>query len=353
MAPVSSSEAQLAVALGFTAGAAASAVLLLVSIAAMRLWRRWRVARLGRRSPAWRDVLFEATEHPASAALPPIAAIDLPDFVLLWNRYQESIRGQAAQNLCELLRAHGIAERLLRMLRRRSLRLNLIAITALGHLREERAWPALERLAALPGPVISFAAARALLRIEPGRALEVLGPSIVARADWPISRLGTLFQQLGPAVVTPPLVTMLAGRPRQGLDRIIKLARFGHRPRVATIVRGWLGASDDPAVLCAALDFVEEAEDLQWARRAARHGDGRVRMAAARALGRVGGPGELAPLLELLRDPVWWVRYHASQSLTRLHGIERRELESLRREATDPYAADMLGQALAELARRR
>ena len=59
-------------------------------------------------------------------------------------------------------------------------------------------------------------------------------------------------------------------------------------------------------------------------------------------MGRVGGRDELKPLLDLLRDPIWWVRYHAAQSLTGLHGLEPRELEELRREARDAYAADMV-----------
>ena len=336
-----------------SAAALASAVLLLLSIAAMRLWRRWRAAGLAKRDEAWRAALFEATENPAGAVLPRIAPIDLADFAILWNHFQESLRGEAAGNLAELLRRQGLHDRLLALLQRRSMRLKLIAITSLGHLREERAWPMLESLARDPGPVLSFAAARALLRIEPRRALDVLAPSIVHRAEWPLSRLGSILQELGPTIVTPALVTMLVGRPRRGLDRVIKLARFGHRSRIAPIVRGWLSASDDPEVIGAALDFVEDGSDLPWARGAARHESWRVRMAAARAMGRVGGRTELAPLLALLRDPVWWVRYHAAQALTGLHGLEPRELEELRREARDAYAADMLGQAIAELASRR
>ena len=333
-------------------GALASAVVLLVSIAALRGRRRWRTRHLMRREGQWRAALHEATEDPAAARLPPIARIDLPDFTILWNHFQESLKGPATLNLAQLLHAHGIDDRLLAMLGRRSLRLRLIAITALGHLREERAWSRLEAMAREPGAVTSFAAARALLRIEPRRALEVLGPSIVQREDWPLSRLGSILQELGPGVVTPALVNMLVMRPRRGLDRVVKLARFGHRHRIATIVRGWLSSSQDPEVIAAALDYVEDAADLPWARGAARHEEWRVRMAAARALGRVGGRRELAVLLDLLRDPVWWVRYHAAHGLTRLHGLEPHELETLRENARDAYAADMLGQALAELGSR-
>jgi HEAT repeat protein len=343
-----SSDLALAFAFGTALAALASAVALLVIIAMLRVARRWRAWRLARGVDRWREALHLATEDPARAALPAIAAVDLPDFLMLWNHFQESIKGAAADNLATLLRRERIDERALAMLRRRSLRLKLIAITALGHLREERAWHELARLSQGPGPVISFAAARALLRIEPRRALDLLAPSIVRRSDWSLARLGSIFHELGPDLVTPPLVTMLVARPRHGLDRVVRLARFGHRGRISTIVRGWLSASDDPEVIVAALDYVESLEDLPWARGAARHPAWAVRMAAARAIGRVGERRELAILLELLRDPVWWVRYHAAQALTRLHGLEAGELENIREHARDAYASDMLAQALAE-----
>ena len=41
-----------------------------------------------------------------------------------------------------------------------------------------------------------------------------------------------------------------------------------------------------------------------------------MRMASAVAMARVGGAPDLRVLLDLLRDPVWWVRYHAAQALT-------------------------------------
>ena len=349
MVRVSSSSFDIAFATTVAAGALASAVLLLVTIALLRGWRRARHARLATREDPWREALYQATEDPEAATLPAISALDLPPFLILFNHLEESLRGVAAENVATLLRRHGIDSRALRLLRRRSLRLRLIAITALGHLREERAWPRLEALSRDRGPVTSFAAARALLRIEPRRALDVLGSAIIEREDWPLARIATLFQELGPAVVTPPLVNWLVGRPRRGLDRVVKLARFGHRPRVAPIVRAWLTTSDRPEVIVAALDYVEEASDLPWVRGAAKHEDWHVRMAAAKALARVGEHRELAVLLDLLRDPVWWVRYHAAQAMTRLHGLDPHELELLREDARDAFAADMLGQALAEM----
>lgn len=346
-----SSDTYLAVALGVAAAALASALLLLLTILLLRAWRRWRAWRLARLEGGWRDAMHLALEAPRTTRLPRIAAIDLPDFVIAWNHFQESLRGRSADNLALLIRRHGIDDRLLALLERRSLRLRLIAITALGHLQERRAWDALARLARDPGGIVSFAAARALLRIDPPQALKLLASSLVRREDWSLARIGSIFQELGPAVVTEPLVELLVSRPRRGLERLLRLSRFGHRDRVGAIVRGWLSVSSDPEVLIAGLDYLEEGEDLPLARGAARHADWAVRTAAARALGRLGAGPELPLLLDLLRDPVWWVRYRAAEAILRLPGIGTPELEALRDGARDGYAAEMLAQALAERGR--
>ncbi len=330
------------------AGALASAVALLLAIAGMRVGRKIREARLARRVGAWRAALHQAIDNPAQARLPHLSRFDLPDFLSLWNHLQESLRGAAGDHLAQLLRDHKVDDRVLALLDRRSLKMRLIAITALGHLREERAWNALEELARAPGSVLSFAAARALLRIQPAHALEVLARDLISREDWSIARIGTILQELGPQLVTAPLLGMLVNPEPRGLERLVKLARFGHRERVSSAVREWLAASTEPHVIAAALDYLEDEADLLFARGAARHAHWHVRMAAARALARIGGTRELAALLELLRDSHWWVRYHAAVGLFRLHGLAPEELRELRIHARDAFAADMLDHVMAE-----
>jgi HEAT repeat protein len=330
------------------AGAFTLAIALLVAGAATRALRAARATRLAALEARWRESLQQAATDPGDAGLPEIRRRELPDFIALWSRFHEQLRGEPADRLAALLTRHGIEDRLLRMLHRRSPRMRLIAIAALGRLRAPRAWARLEKLAHDRSAITSFAAARALLRIDPRRGLDALTSSIPERRDWPLARLGTIFEELGAPTVTPALLTMLLRRPRPGLDRVVRLARFGQRERISTLVRGWLGSNTDPEVLVAGLDYIDDRSDLPWAHGAIANEEWRVRMAAARALGRVGGRDELAPLLEVLRDPVWWVRYHAAQALTRLQGLEPFELETLREGARDAFAADMLGQALAE-----
>ena len=330
------------------AAALVAALLVVAALVAVRGLRRWRHERLRGVQEQWRGALQQAAEDPHDVRLDPIGALNFPYFIALWNRAQESHQGETAERLSTFLALHHLDQRALALIRRRSKRLRIIGIQAAGHLREGALWPRLEKIANGRDPVTSFAAALALVRIDSRRALEGLAASIPERADWPLARLATVFQQLGPAIVTAPLLTMLMRRPRPGLERVVKLARFGHRERIANIVLGWLGSSTDPDLMMAALDYVDGPADLQWAHGAAEHPEWRVRLAAARALGRVGGRNEMPRLLELLTDPVWWVRYHSAQALTRLEGLEPFELETLRENARDAFAADMLGQALAE-----
>jgi HEAT repeat protein len=339
-----------ALAQAIAAGAFSAALLLLALLVAVRQSRRWRHARLARVEPQWRDALRMAVEDdPRAARLDPIGLLDLPYFIALWNRASERHPDEAAERLGTLLTLHRLDRRVLRLLWRLNPRLRVLGITAVGYMREPAAWPRLQKLAHHRDPVVSFAAALALIRIDSRRALDLLAALIPERTDWPVARLATVFQALGPAVVTHSLVAMLLRRPRPGLERVVKLARFGHRERIATIVLGWLGSSTDADVITTALDYVDHRTQLPWAHSAAQHEEWRVRTAAAKAMGRVGGRDEMPRLMELLRDPVWWVRYHAAQSLTRLEGLEEHELETLRAEARDAFAADMLGQALAEM----
>ena len=345
---------ELAFASAVAAAALVSAFLVLAAILVVRGWRHWRQGGLAVREQRWREVLGAAADDPAAAPLPRIRALDVPHFARCWSRLQQGLAPEAGENVAKLLRRHGADALFLSLLRSPWPWRRLIAINALGRLQEAGAWEALARLARADDPVLSFAAARALLRIDARPALDLLLAPMVQRHDWPLARVGALLDELGPTLVTPPLTTLLVARPRGSLDRVMKLARFGERDRIATIVRGWLSSTHaEPEVLMAALGYVEEAEDLPWVTGAAKHDDWRVRMAAARALGRAGGRDQLAILLDLLRDPTWWVRYHAAQAVTRLRGLEEFEMDALHEDLKDAYAADMLALALSQMGRRR
>jgi HEAT repeat protein len=73
-----------------------------------------------------------------------------------------------------------------------------------------------------------------------------------------------------------------------------------------------------------------------------------IRMQTARLIGRMGRAEDAGHLEKLLADREWWVRYRAARALTRLPTLEPAELERIRARQTDPYASDILEQAMVE-----
>lgn len=350
MAPGLPSSFPLALALGTAAGATASALLLLAALVLVRLARGARDRRLAKRVAAWRAALHEAMESPRPPALPAVRTADLPAFLRLWNHLQETVRGEASGDLSRALRDAGLAAAVRTLARRRDLAARLPAIVALGHLRDAESWDELATIARDRDAVLSFAAARALLRIDAPRALDSLADA-VRREDWSLARLGSALKEAGPDAVTPAIERLLAAPPPEGLERLLKLARFAHRERVAPVVGAWLARSAHPGILAAALDFMQDDADVPLVRGAARYPDWRVRMAAARALGRIGSQRDLGLLLALLDDESWWVRYHAAQAIASLPGLSAAQLADLRDRARTAAADGMLAQVLAEKAR--
>lgn len=348
MAPGFSSSALIAVTQVAALAALASAVLLLAALLAARLARLMRESRAALRTAAWRKALHTAIYAPEMAQLPPVVPANLADFLRFWNHLRLSLRGEAGENLAAFLRRNDLVAAIRVLANDGSLGQRLSAITTIGHLRDRESWDALASLADDRDPVLSMAAAQALLRVDPARALDLLLAQGTRRENWPLARLGAALQEIGPDLVTPPIVRLLESPPDEGLERLLKLAKFAHREQVAGAVRGWLAGSGDPNVLGAAIDFIEDVRDRPWVRSATRHPAWRVRMAAARALGRIGAMSDLALLLVLLADRSWWVRYRAAQAIVRLPGLARYEVEALRLRASDPFAADILAQALAE-----
>jgi HEAT repeat protein len=109
-----------------------------------------------------------------------------------------------------------------------------------------------------------------------------------------------------------------------------------------------LDAGDHTDVLIGTLRIINDVGLLPQARPHLRHTDWRVRVQAAKLLGRVGEHADVNRLIPLLADAEWWVRYRAAQALAGMPFFSRTELELLRSNLSDRFARDMLSQVLAE-----
>lgn len=329
----------------------ASTVSLVMAVLIMgfRFWRG-RVEQHEKECIAeWEPALFAAMDSLQALKMPTLSRPDLAVFLELWTHLQEVTRGAATENLNRFLNDNIPVSRIIGMLKHGGMRHRVVAVTALGHLQSRAAIGPLTELVAEPQPILSYAAMRALLRIDSGEMLPQLVPMILSRADWPISRLSALFRELGANVITGPLLDKLLTITKAEALRLLPLLALCHSERVDPAVRAWMTAQDDPELIAAGLEFMRAPQDIPVLLAAANHADWRVRAAAASGLGEVGGAAEQLTLQTLLSDRAWWVRYRSAKALVTQRGPNDPRLGLILLTTTDNFAREILQQVMAEV----
>jgi HEAT repeat protein len=331
---------------GLTAG-------LLATVAVLRLRLAARLARERRFAERWQPV-FAACAEGVPEDVPRLAPADGFAFLALWVRAQESLRGEVQEHLVRLAARVGADRIAVGYLAGGNARKALLALVAVGHLRLREAMPLAKALLAAPSGVVSLAAAQTLLRIDPQEGLRPLLDQAARREDWPLARLAALLgecdrEQLGRAIAEAVDAGLGAWPPDAGVARLLRLHGVAHPEMLRPAV---LRALDPPAsaeIAAAALEALWNPADAPHARRCIAHEAWFVRLAAAKALGRIGGNEDRERLAGLLTDASWWVRYRAAHALARLPGMTAAELERLGAAARDPFAAQMVAQVGAEM----
>lgn len=329
-------------------------VVLLVSIVLLRVARTLRSAYARRFARDWRPLLAQCAVATPST-LPRLKRRDYRPFLDLWNHHYELLRGDTQQNLRQLALGLSILPVVQRMLRGLSIRNRLIAATTLGHLGTTAAVPQLERLTQHRSAPLSFAAARALIEIDPDAQLPKLLTLIGKREEWPLSRIALALRDLGADRFSAPIAqaAVEATRRPDAADesrRLLHLMELAHTGETMPAVERLLNQADEvgPDVIAACLRLLNDPRQAHWARRFATHEIWYVRAAAAAALRRIGGKDDNDQLLALLSDKYWWVRYRAAQAYAALPGITPKELEQVAATQSDAFAGDILRQVAAE-----
>ena len=225
-----------------------------------------------------------------------------------------------------------------------------LAARRLGLLGSRRTRAALRR-AMVRGPEpVTLAAAQSLSRLRDRPALRwvLAHPQALARRT-PRSRAAVLrgFGRAGLPIIAETLGKGVAD-PRMeramietlGLGSVDtargaieqRLSSADTDVRVAAVrALGRMGGGASAALLIARLT------DPEWS----------VRAQAARALGPTGAPEAVEPLRACLTDRAWWVRRHAAYALFGLGEPGIMALHDAARNASDPYARDMANEVLA------
>jgi len=322
--------------------------LLVIQIVAVGWWTKRRRRRNARLRARWESVLAEAVNE-VPARLPPLAPRDTIPFLRFWTHFQELLLQDARARLTEVARRVG-ADRLARQrLTAARARDRLIAITAVGHMRDVESWPVLEQIAiADDSPVRSLAAARALFRIDPPRAAVLLIPRIAGRPEWSLAGLAGILAEAGPDAISQPLVEAAQAAAPDRAPRLIRLLRFAHSEQAMVAVRRIMADATDTEVVTACLRVFEDPLDLDAVRALLDDGRWQVRLQAVAALARMGTEADVPRMIERLEDREWWVRYRAAQGLAGSPSMTRERLNRLARELPGRFARDILGQVIAE-----
>lgn len=326
------------------------ALALTLLLGAQIVYLRGALRRNARREQAaiavWRPHLNAALAGVAPAALPVLRRRERIVFLKLWVHLHQSVRGDASAGLNEVgyrLGCDAIARALMRRGNRPQ---RLLAVLALGHLRDITAWPVLLDEANRTDRASSVHAVWALVQIDPAAATRHLMPLLLARDDWALSQVATILQDAR-EYCGPALAEAIARMPPERLPRALHLAEALRVPLPSALLAELLRHAS-VEVVAAALRLAASPDLLGEVRANLAHADWRARVQAAKALGRIGDRSDIARLRALLGDPQWWVRYRAAQALAGMPLLSPADLDALCGDTSDRFAIDILRQVRAE-----
>ena len=336
--------------------AIAAVLITTITLFVYTLGLRWATIVSARRRTVfvarWRGVFAAAMlseDDASSIALPRFGQKQRGDLLEEWNRARGAVDGISAENLIFLGERLALPAISRHMLGSRRLKSQILAIQTLGNLRDLPSREAIKELVTHDYTALSITAAIALVQICPDQAVHVLIPMIEKRSDWPRNRVAIFLHMAGSERISEPMYRAIRSADNKGKTLLLKFAYQVETNVLDALVEDLIRESNDAGVLNAALKLVSGHSDVPRIAALIRHKTWFVRVQAARVLGRVGQPEHLALLESMLHDREWWVRYRAAQAIASLPFLGPNKLRQLQDRQRDPFAADILQQAYAEV----
>ncbi|GAB3100318.1 HEAT repeat domain-containing protein [Lysobacter terrae] len=325
----------------------AMALLMLVVILAMRQVVMRRERNRIRAATQWHQILLDSAQGLAISP-PSLPRGDLPGFVDAWNHVHQSLGEHDDSGLQRVAQEIGLERHLSVAIDHGNFHNRVMSIVALGYLRSRSQFDKLARYLDDRSTIISLSAARALMHIDPARAVTMLVPHIIERNDWPQGGVAQILHDANPSLVSKELGEVALQANADVAPRLVRFLADVSPSAAAPVIRNVIASHPDDHLISTCLQVMSDPSDLDLIRSLLTHERWHVRMHAAAALGRLGEAGEAPQLLPLLADSQWWVRYRAAQALSRLRGIEPDHIVRIRAEQTDRFACDVLDQVIAE-----
>lgn len=322
-------------------------VLILLLIVVMRL----RINKTNRFNEKllqqWRPIIMQ-TVAGMDVKLPKLGKASALPLLHMWNHFHDILKGDSTQSLNRLAKRAGLDEIAVGMMKKGNIRNRLLAIRTFGNLRHKDVWTELKTITVSDHPVLSLAAARSLIQIDPEEAVIYIIPIIVHHPAWPPAVVSTILRQMGPDVISKPLAEAIPNAQTNEMPRVIRYLEEAHYHVIRPLVHNMLSESTNNEVISACLQVIKEPEDLAIVRNHLNHPMWFVRLQAVRTLGAIGAAQDEQKLIELLRDENWWVRYRAAKALSGLSFMKMERLKEIVKLQTDRFARDILSQVIAE-----
>lgn len=328
-----------------------ASLLLFVLILWMRRVARRRELNHLRAMEKWREILVQSKSVPP-VNVPPLQAKELSGFVDVWNELHDADDGSGGAGMRQVATAIGLSAKLANALQlhKSSFHDRVMAIIAMGYMHDAANFDLLKAQVSDHSPIISISAARAMMRVNPERAVGEVMPMIVSRQDWVDGGVAQMLVEAGPDAVAEELSVATLNANEALAPRLVRFLADVSPEAAARVVRTILGRGGDEHLISTCLQELVESADLDKVRPLLSHTRWHVRMHASAAIGRLGQRDDVPLLAPLLADAEWWVRYRTAQALERLLHTDTAALARLRDSQEDRFARDILGQVLAERA---
>jgi hypothetical protein len=296
----------------------------------------------------WQPILVRRAMN-EEVTLPILLADEVNWFLVLWLHFQESIVDESKIYLNETLEKLNISDALEKKLDKGSLPEKMMTVSVIGHSREERMWDKLVHLLNHSNAVISILSARALLNINPEKAINHVFPAITIHRDWPAPKIARILKE-SPEFVMNAFVAYVGAAVQSKQPyaiRLLRLLQVQEVKQLPEFIRNILIDSDNTELVLASLKLVRNSVDIDLVRNRINDNAWQVRAQVAKLLGKIGDKQDVSALSDLLSSKDWWARYHAANSIRDMPLMPGLELEMMSESLGDPFARDMMNFAIA------
>ena len=326
------------------------ALVMMVAILIMRQWAKRMEARHLRIATMWKQILLDTANGKKVDPVPSLSRWQVSGFVDAWNEVHDILGVVKHPAFGDIARAIDLERRLYMHLDHGSFHDRVMAIIAMGHLGSDTHFSKLVQSLDDPSPIISLTAARAMLRIDPDRAVDSVVPQILTRPDWIAGGVATILDEAGPGAVSNQLKAQALRVNDELAPRMLRFLGDISPEDAAPVIRDLLSGEHDDQLVSTCLQMLSEPGDLHLVRPLLTHPRWHVRMHSASAIGRLGNRQDEVTLLPLLGDAQWWVRYRAAQALSTLLNRDAVALTGIRDKQDDRFAKDIIDHVMAEVA---